>query len=329
MSCSAQKSAKMDLLATEEIKSLRENVANGTYPDITSALVSLNGDIVLEDYYNGASDTTRHDTRSVGKSLVSTLMGLAIQDGYIHNEMQTIDAYYDLDNYENPTERKAQITIRDLLMMHSAFDGSDIDPISPGHEERMYVSEDWVKFVLDLDTRPETRWDYFTGGPVLLGDLLDNATPDGLEAYADQRLFEPLGITSHRWQYTPQGVPNTAGGIRMTSRDLLKYGESYKSNDLQSQEWIDKTFTHYHDLPIGGYGYGYLFWKTEVEIDGQKEEVYFASGNGGNRVCIFKNLPIVAVITATRYNTMEADVNTQKILVDHIVPALDGMMEGR
>ena len=115
--------------------------------------------------------------------------------------------------------------------MSSAFNGSDAQSDSPGNEENMYPTDNWVKFALDLsmDSTKSNgqQWDYFTAGVILLGDILNKSVPEGLEKYADKKLFAPLNIKKYQWQYTPQKVANTAGGLQMTSLDYAKVGQLY------------------------------------------------------------------------------------------------------
>jgi len=114
-----------------------------------------------------------------------------------------------------------------LLTMSSGFDANDDDENSPGNEEKMYPTSDWVKFTLDLPMDEKRnvgeKWAYFTAGVILLGDILNKSVPEGLEKYADKKLFQPLGITKYEWQYTPQKLPNTAGGLRMSALDFARY----------------------------------------------------------------------------------------------------------
>src|SRR5262249_42231018 len=159
----------------------------------------------------------------------------------------------------------------------SGFDGNDDDPNSPGNEEGMYPTADWVKFALDLPMDEKAgggeRWHYFSAGVVVLGDVINKSVPGGLERYADQKLFQPLGITDYKWPYTPQKVPNTAGGLRMRSLDLAKYGQLYRNRgkwggkQILPESWVDKTFTKYLPIPYGGsLHYGYLFWNTTFHV---------------------------------------------------------------
>jgi CubicO group peptidase (beta-lactamase class C family) len=227
---------------------------------------------------------------------------------------------------------KEDISIKDLLTMSSVFDGNDDDYGSPGNEENMYPTSDWVKFTLDLPlnlNRPKDEWHYFTAGVVLLGDILNKSVPGGLEKYADQKLFKPLGITTYKWQYTPQNVPNTAGGIRMNALDFAKYGQLYKNmgswngKQLIPEAWVKKTFTKYKSIPgRKDEFYGYLFWNKTYTVGGKPYETFYCAGNGGNKIYIFTDQPLVIVITATAYGATYAHSQEDKMMTDFILPAV-------
>ena len=213
--------------------------------------------------------------------------------------------------------------------MSSGFDGNDDDSNSPGNEENMYPTGDWVKFALDLPVRSAGEWHYFTAGVVLLGDILNRKVPGGLDRYSKEKLFKPLNITKYEWQYTPQNVPNTAGGIRMNALDFAKYGQMYKNGgtwdkmQILPKAWINKTFTRQKQVPgrTNEY-YGYLFWNKQYEVKGKAYEAFYCAGNGGNYILIFKDIPVVIVITASAYGQTYAHPQVTKIVSEYILPAL-------
>lgn len=319
-------------LNTERIVAMNRKIEEGGFKDITSIVVIRNGQLLLEEYFNGARRSTRHDTRSVGKSFASAAMGLAIRDGFIPNENVTLSRFYDLHAYNNYTPRKDSVTLKSLLTMSSGFDGSDDNPESPGNEENMYPTKDWVKFTLDLpmdNTKTIGRnWDYFTAGVVVLGDILNRTVPGGLEKYADKTLFAPLGIRQYTWQYTPQHVANTAGGIKLRALDLAKFGQLYKNGGtwhgqtILPAAWVTQTLTPHLPLPQARGHYGYLFWNTAYTLNGIPHEAFYCSGNGGNKIFIFKDLPLVVVITATAYNKMYAHPQADRLIEHYILPAV-------
>lgn len=317
----------------EKIRLLNRAIAQNTFKQITSIIVIKNGKLLLEEYFNGAGRNTLHDTRSVGKSFASTLMGIAIQEGYIKSENQQLKEFYDLKQFANYSTKKDSVTIKDLLKMSAAFNGSDADNNSPGNEENMYPTADWVKFALDLPMDSSKtngkQWDYFTAGVILLGDILNKSVPGGLEKYADEKLFKPLGITKYQWQYTPQKVANTAGSLQMSSLDFARYGLLYQNGGLYNGQqiipakWVEQTFTKHLQIPGSeNEYYGYLFWNKTFIFNGKNHECFYCTGNGGNKIYIFKDLPLTIVITATAYNKPYGHPQADKIIQNYLLRAL-------
>lgn len=317
----------------KKIELLNTEIANYNLKEITSIVVIHEGKLMLEEYFNDADRNTLHDTRSAGKSFTSTLMGMAINDGYIKNENQTLDKFYDLKKFENYEAKKDSVKIKDLLTMSAAFEGSDAHSESPGNEENMYPTANWVKFVLDLPMDPAKtnggKWDYFTAGVVLLGDILDKQIPGGLEKYADEKLFKPLAITHYQWQYTPQKVVNTAGSLQMTALDYAKYAQLYKNNGTWNEKqiipqlWVNKTLTRQIQIPErNNQFYGYLFWNKTVTVNGKNYETFYCAGNGGNEFIIFKDLPLTIIITSKAYNKPYGHPQADTIVKDYILPAI-------
>ncbi len=313
------------------LKKLQKTIETQTLKNITSVIVLKQGKLIVEKYYNGTTPSTLHDTRSLTKSFTSTLLGMAIEDGHIQSLDQQLGEFYDLKQFENYSKEKAQVTLRSLLTMSSGFDGFDFDPSSPGNEEYMYPTRDWVGFALNLQMKKfdpdELRWQYFTAGVVILGDILDKQVPGGLEVYAKSRLFDPLKISTIQWQYTPSGVVNTAGSCQLTSLDLAKYGQLYLNKgefggqQVLSSSWVDESFQKYYELP-DGLAYGYLFWNKCHEYAGTSYETFAASGNGGNKVFVYPESELVIVITSTAYNQSYMHRQADQIVQEYLLPGL-------
>lgn len=314
-----------------KIEELNRKIAKQNFKNITSIVVLKDGELLLEEYFNGANRNTLHDTRSVGKSFASTLLGIAVKDNYIKSESQTLNEFYKLNTFQNYSSAKDSITLKDLLTMSSSFDGSDMNSESPGNEENMYPTKNWVEFALNLPIDKSKvankQWDYFTAGVVVLGDIIHKSVPNGLEKYSNEKLFKPLGITKYNWQFTPQKVANTAGSVQLRSLDYAKYGQLYKNQgnwngkQILSKEWITNSFSHQMTISEDEY-YGYLFWNKTYNVNGVNYEVYYSSGNGGNRIFIFKDFPIVIVITSTVYNTTYGHKQVEKIMQNYLIESV-------
>jgi CubicO group peptidase (beta-lactamase class C family) len=326
-------SISTDTYDTAKIKALKKKIVTEDYKNIRSIVVIKNGKLLIEEYFNKAKRNTLHDTRSVGKTFAAALSGIAIDKGYLKNENQTLSEFYTLKNFKHYHPKKESVTLKNLLNMSSAFDGYDFNDSSPGNEENMYPTENWVNFTLDLpmdSTKVNgAQWAYFTAGVVVIGDVLNKVVPNGLEKFADKTLFQPLGIKKYQWQYTPQKVANTAGGIQLRALDLAKFGQLYQNKGLwngqriMSEAWVQKSLSHQLKLPEReNEFYGYLLWNKTYTVNNKNYEVYNASGNGGNKIFIFKNQPLVIIITSTAYNTPYGHAQVDKMMQKYLIPAV-------
>lgn len=316
---------------TEKIRNLNQKIAENRFRDITSIVVIKNKKLLIEEYFNNSGRDSLQDTRSVGKSFASALAGIAIKEDYLKNENQKLGEFYHLKEFQHYTSKKDSVTLKSLLTMSSAFEGNDEDEDSPGNEENMYPTDTWVKFTLDVpmtDNKIGKKWSYFTAGVVVTGDILDQKVPNGLESYAKEKLFNPLEIKNYKWQYTPQHKISLAGGLKMNALDFAKFGQLYKNNGewkgkkVIDKAWIKKSLTNYFPENKDFEGYGYLFWRKVYKVGDKSFEAYQCSGNGGNKIIMFTEIPLVIVITAKAYNKAYAHPQSEKIVQEYLLPAV-------
>lgn len=313
-------------------------IKQNTFKQMTSVGIVHKGQIVYEHYYNQANDSTLHNTRSATKSITGLLIGCLINDGQLKSAQSFASKYSFPAQLHNQDPRKDSITIEDLLTMSSLLECDDWNAMSRGNEERMYLVEDWVRFYWELPIKGFPEWttkpkdspygrsfSYCTAGTVVLGDIIHNITGN-LEEYAHRVLFSKLGITNYHWQMTPKGVPMTGGGLGLRTRDLLKIGQLYlnkgqwEGQAIVSENWIKQSVSPQARIEAGkGYDYGYLWWISEFA----GAHAYYMTGVGGNKVVVFPELDVVAVLTSTYYNGgMTAHEQTNRLLIDYIVPAI-------
>lgn len=316
------------------IAELDEAIGAGRYPNVNGIVVLEQGELLFERYYDVSADDV-HDVRSVGKTFASTLLGMALAAGHIDGLDQTLADFYEPGDYDNYSDAKASVTLGQLLTMTSGFDGDDSDPDSPGNEENMYPTDDWVRWTLNLpmagNRTPGERWAYFTAGVVVLGDILHQALPGGLAGFADENLFQPLGIENYRWPETPTGVANTAGGIRLTPRGFATFGQLYKNGgrwegeQVLPEKWVRESLTPRVSVgPNREDRYGYLWWHKFYEVAGARHGVAYASGNGGNKIFVFDDLPLVVVVTASAYGQRYMHPQVDEIMTGYVLPAVLG-----
>ena len=321
-----------DNFDSSKIEALNRKIAEGRFESINGIVVIKNNKLLIEEYFNGENRNSLHNPRSVGKSIASTMLGVAIEENHINNENALLKDFYDLKSFQNYSKEKDAVTLKSLLTMSSMFIGDDTDYSNPGNEENMYPTKNWVKFTLDLPMKENKSikkdFTYFTAGVVVLGDIIHKSVPNGLVSYADKKLFKPLDITNYKWQYTPQKVGNTAGGLQLRAIDFAKYGQLYKNKGLWNgkqilnKQWVEKSLKKQVKVSSNNEFYGYLFWNKTFKINNREYEVSYCSGRGGNKVFIFKDIPFVIVITSSAYNNPRAHANTDKMIREYILPAI-------
>ncbi|MEM6726459.1 MAG: serine hydrolase, partial [Bacteroidota bacterium] len=234
--------------------------------------------------------------------------GIAIDKGFVNSEHDLLLPYFSSKYPEiaNRDERKEQITIEDFLQYRHGMDCENDNPESPGNEQAMMQSEDWVKHTLDLPMvqTPGTKSEYCTGCSITINSLIEIATQQQIEDFAKTHLFDPLGISNYKWTFEPNPTSiNTFNQLYVIPRDLLKLailykdGGRWKDQQIISQEWIEKTFT----MEKGDYGY---FWEQKYfVIDGKEYNSYLATGNGGQKINIWPELDMITIFTGGNYNS--------------------------
>jgi len=329
-------------LSQAKLDALTSDVRSGKFVKVGSVLIARHGKLVYENYFDGDSASLR-DTRSATKSITDILVGVAIDDRKLTGVDARILALLPerAQKLQNPDPRKTAITVEDFLTMSSPLECDDWNDASRGNEERMYLVEDWVQFILDLPIRgrmsvgerrepsPYGRnFSYCTGGVFTLSEVLARITGIRTDRFAQERLFGPLGITNVEWVYSPLDVPQTGGGLRLRSRDLLKIAQLYLNGGdwhgqrIVSESWV-KASTTPHARIDETTEYGYLWWLKSFSSKGKNYPAFFMTGNGGNKVVAIPSLDMAVVITSTNFNSRGMHDQTEKILTDYVLAALE------
>jgi CubicO group peptidase (beta-lactamase class C family) len=314
----------------ERIGALETEIADGRLRRITSVLAAREGRLRYEAYFDpGGADALRN-TRSVTKTVASLLVGIAIDRGEIAGiDTPLLSFFDDLAPIAHDGPAKRAVTLRDVLTMSSALDCDDGDPESPGNEEVMYETADWLRFALDIPMRTDGGggFRYCTAGVTALAGVLERATGRTLEAYAEDHLFAPIGIVGARWFRSPTGLVQTGGGLELRSRDLLALGQlaldggSRHGRRIVSEAWIEASLRPAVRVDPST-SYGYLWWLRPFTLDGGSVDVALMQGNGGSKVAVVPELRGVAVITSTNFGTPGMHEQTDRILERHVLPFL-------
>jgi CubicO group peptidase (beta-lactamase class C family) len=326
---------------TDRFRALETRLADGTYKGITSVLVARDGTLVYETYAGDGAPDRLNDIRSASKSVTALLVGAAIARKAIPGvDARVYDYFPDKRPWAHPDPRKQAITLEDLLTMSSLWECDDDNPFSSGNEERMYVTEDWLQFALDLPIKGFAPWmtrpadspygrafSYCTAGAFTLGAVVERATHRPLAEFAAEVLERPLGIRAVKWNTSPLGIGMGGGGTRYRSRDLAKLGElaldlgRWQGRQVIPAAWVRAMLTP-HAQAREDVDYGYLWWRFRFPVRGVQQPVWAMSGNGGNYVFVVPSERLVAVVTSTAYNQRYAHPQSQAIFRDYVLQAL-------
>lgn len=280
---------------------------------IHSILLARDSVLVFEAYFGKYKTDTRHDLRSATKSITSLLIGIAIDKGFIASIDEPIATWLKPFWPKEADDVKEKISIRHLLTMSPGLACDDWDKKSPGQEDKMYRKKDWIRHVLSLPMEfvPGDTARYCTGGVVLLGEIIHQATGLYADEFAAKYLFEPLGIKNYNWSYIHKTKQvDTGGHIFMTPRDMAKIGRlvlqkgKWNSEQIVSERWIEISTKR--QMLLGGSEYGFLWWRLPFRLGDGLATAVCARGNGGQYIMIVPDAHIVAVFTGGNYNSPNA-----------------------
>jgi CubicO group peptidase (beta-lactamase class C family) len=303
------------------------HIAEGSLPNIHSVLIIKDGKLVFEEYFYEYEQNTLQQIRSATKSFISALIGIAINKGLIKSKDEPVISFFPGYKLDNLTEDKKKITIENMLNQQSGLDCNDHNGRSPGNEEKMYPTGDWVKFILDLPlaAKPGAEAMYCSGNVMVLAAIIVKVSGKSLYEFAKENLFEPLGVSGYKWNFRPDSSQmNTFGQLYIRPRDMAKFGWIYlnhgKWNNLEvvPDAWVKETLTP--QTTLENTPYGYLWWHPWLMVNGIRNDATAAKGNGGQRIYLRPDLNMVVVITGGNYN---AESSSDNLLAHYILPAFN------
>lgn len=307
-------------------------ILNNEYGNIHSILIAQKGRMIFEKYYNGWKKDSLHQLQSATKSVVATLLGCALNQGFIHSVDEPISNHYDLASFEDSLKNK--ITLKNLLTQQHGLLWNEEDWNNPDNNWRKIISQpgNWYEAVLQtpMDTLPGVFFNYSNAAPLLVTGILQMASNMRIDSFAKKFLFEPLEI-EYYWFWPGNGGPENNGMamLSLTPRDMARIGQLY----LQSGVWngiqiipndFVKQAVHPHVKNVGAngfyksYDYGYFWWSHPVLRTGENnktQKIFLARGAGGQNIIVWPERDMVVVITA--WNLQQS--NLSQTLFDHYI----------
>ncbi len=307
-------------------------IGRGEYPIIDSVAIASQGALVFHETIrtqldekdgwaaNGELDV--HAQFSASKSVASILVGIAIELGQIGGVDVPYLSLFNYQNYDNWDERKNQITLEDVLTMRLGLEWDEWS-VPYGDPDNAVVRffnqhQDYSKGLLDLPmtSDPGTSYAYNTIASISLGQAVQNSGPLTYGDFLTTHLLGPLGITRYRWTQTPTGLPDLGGGLYLTSRDMVKFGQMYMDDgrwngqQIVSSEWVTASLQTYTELgwvdPTSRDwqvdGYGYQWWTGHFDHHGQVLNAFSARGWGQQTVMVIPDQQLVVAINSNDYD---------------------------
>ncbi|HSK07990.1 MAG TPA: serine hydrolase [Vicinamibacterales bacterium] len=267
-------------------------------PRLHSLLVSSHGELVLEHYAGGVRANRPANIKSAAKSVISALVGIAIDRGLIKSVREPVLTFFpELARDGDP--RKRAITLEDLLTMRSGLEST-----SGQNYGRWVTSANWVSHVLGrpLVAEPGASMQYSTGSSHLLSAIITKVSKTSTWQFAQRTLGEPLKTTLPRWTRDPQGIYFGGNEMLMTPRQMIAFGELYLNKgraggvQVVPSAWVDASCVPRTSSVFDpGRDYGYGWWIDEIG----GRDACFAWGFGGQYIIVFRELQMVVAVTSS------------------------------
>ncbi len=320
------------------LEELARRAEAGYWGRVDSVHVARRGQLAFERHFRGYDGQTPHRMYSVTKSVTSLLVGIALDQGHIPGLDRTLLSFfpeYAVDDIANMDERKARITLDDLLTMRAGFrwDEWTFPYTDPRNDTTpLFASDDWMKHMLDLPMahEPGTVFTYSSGVTMLLSGILRNATGMTAREFAAEHLFGPLGITQFGWEEGPDGIFNTGWGLFLKPRDMLRLGQlvldggRWDGVQVVPEDWVRQS-----TLPTvvrsSTTGYGFQWWTMPLLGQSGRSstlaDVPYAAGWGGQHIFVVPALELVVAVTGANYQGAPRSPRT--MVFDFVAPAVD------
>lgn len=314
-----------------------DNIVTSKFSNNAAVIAIHKGNVILEKYFNNHSVNDTFHVASTTKSIISALIGIAIDKGFIKSVDEKILSFFPEYNNSYSNDLLNTITIKNLLTMTVPYDFPDWqEPF-----DKLCESPDWIQYTLGNISSNSHLGDfkYSSEGAHLLSCILTKATHKSAREFANEYLFEPLGIKTFPdyktdvydfdylfgknlkgWPHDPQGNSTGGWGLNLTLRDMALFGYLFMNNGFYNgkqivpESWVKQSITPFSDKKVFAENkYGYLWWINHYgELN-----CYSAVGDGGNIISCIPEKELVVAVAAEMPKPIE---NPYEFIENYIIP---------
>jgi CubicO group peptidase (beta-lactamase class C family) len=298
---------------------------------LESLLIIKNKILVLEEYFYRYDRTKLHNIHSCTKSIVSLLLGAALESNGNMNVDKSVFDY--IPKYDSlKTKENEQVKLKHVLTMTAGFGEAENSENSNGVDPIHDI------LTLPIETKPGEKFKYSNECSDLLGGIIYSLEGRQANEYAQKVLFDPLGISQFYWE-TENGIPHCYSDLHMRPRDMAKIGllalnnGKWNNEQIVPEEWI-KVSTKLHVAESEYFNYGYQWWyrskqnkpwwKNPVRGGKTGHDMFLALGYGGQYIMIIRDLNMVIVTTSSDYNESNGMAFAKvPMVIEEIVPMFE------
>jgi CubicO group peptidase (beta-lactamase class C family) len=332
---------------------LDKAIADKRVWNLHGLVVLRNDRLALERYFEGEDEarsvggigrvafqpSTLHDLRSCSKSIVALLYGIAVQQGKAPPpEAPLFSAFPEYADLANKDGRERLIVQHVLTMtMGADWDESSLPYSDPRNSEIvMDNAPDRYRYILErrIVDIPGAHWTYCGGAPALLARIIAKGSGKTLHEFARENLFDPLGMGPTEWATGSDGEPIAASGARMSVRDLARigvtmlHGGKLGERAIVPTEWVARCVAPVISADeVRRYGYQWFimdvaFGKAKGWAPGRLERMWWAQGEGGQRLFVIPALQLVVAMTCGNYGKEDQGIPPARVLREVILGSI-------
>ncbi len=292
----------------EAVLAFADEIAAGDHGEIDSFLLCHKGKLIFESYYRRGRVNYPHYQMSITKSYTAMTMGRAIEMGYLTMEdlNRPVISYLDEIDRSQLVEGATEITVAEAMNMHSGVrikneKAAELMKV-PGLLEGQGQIQAYLSHSAPIPPSPR-EYKYQGSDPSMTMQVIEAVVPGTAREFLEKEVLGKMGIRNFAWQDDVSGLPKSAAGSSMRSRDMLKWGllvmndGKWKDEQLVPAAFVEQATSRIHTNPQGT-SYGYFWWRHDAPVGNKTYDCMSGRGAGGQFILMFPELDLIAIVTA-------------------------------